>query len=74
MKYSLLKHAKMLNVPLCYQVKQSYPKEYIIFIPLRFGKFTFGPKPFKFFMKKNSADKFEDILQVFRPKAKESEN
>ena len=38
------------------QVKQSYPKEQMIFITLKFDKSTFGPKPFTIFMNKRAAD------------------
>ena len=51
---SLLKHLKMLASAT--QVNQSYPKEQIIFITLKFDKSPFGPKPFTIFMNKRSAD------------------
>ena len=55
--------------PCAIQVKQYYLTEYIIFITLRLGKSTLTPKAFTIFMNKSCADKFQDKLQVFRPKA-----
>ena len=51
------------------QVKQSYAIEEIIFITLKSDKSTFGLKPCTIFINKRRADKFEEQLYVFRPKA-----